>query len=223
MTRAQVRRLQEDLNRFTRKYVPFLTPLRIDGMVGAHTRGRIRTIKYYLGYRRPLNARINHTFRMRLRYPKRRRTPGGELNMELWRLALAAKRRIQGRRRHRRNDRKGRKRTGVGRYDGKSVANVAIPILQWCRENGWRGQVVSGWRDPGYSRQLCRQMCGRDSCPGRCAGLASNHVGSTVNRFAVDVSDYINFARIVARCPLRPRIFNALGARDPVHFSPSGN
>lgn len=114
------------------------------------------------------------------------------------------------------------KATGVTRYDGVPVAAVAVPYLQWAREHGWKGRLVSGWRDPEYSRSLCRRMCGADSCPGRCAGLSSNHVGSTVARFAIDVSDYQAFGRLMAKCPHSPRIWNGLGSIDPVHFSPNG-
>lgn len=115
------------------------------------------------------------------------------------------------------------KASGVGRFDGVPVALWMIPYLEWARANGWQGRLVSGWRDPNYSRSLCRRMCGADSCPGRCAGLASNHVGSRSPQGAVDVSDYQRFGQLMQRCPLQPTLINRLGARDPVHFSVSGN
>lgn len=113
--------------------------------------------------------------------------------------------------------------TGVTRYDGVVVAAWMVPYLTWARQNGWRGRLVSGWRDPNYSRSLCMRMCGAPSCPGRCAGLSSNHVGSTKPHGAVDVSDYVTFGKLMQRCPHQPRLINRLGARDPVHFSVSGN
>ena len=115
------------------------------------------------------------------------------------------------------------KTTGVGRYDGVPVANWMVPYLQWARDNGWKGRLVSGWRDPNYSESLCRRMCGAPRCPGRCAGTSSNHVGSVEPHGAVDVSDYVTFERLMARCPLQPRLRNTLDARDPVHFSVPGN
>ncbi len=121
------------------------------------------------------------------------------------------------------NRRAAAKAKGVGRYDGVPVALWLIPYLDWAREHGWKGRLVSGWRDPNYSRSLCLRMCGAPSCPGRCAGLSSNHVGSASPRGAVDVTDYVTFGRLMERCPLQPRIYNALGARDPVHFSATGN
>lgn len=114
------------------------------------------------------------------------------------------------------------KAQGVTRYDGVPVAAWMVPYLQWARENGWRGRLVSGWRDPQYSRNLCMRMCGAPSCPGRCAGTSSNHSGSTPGRGAVDVSDYVTFERLMARCPISPKLINRLDARDPVHFSVSG-
>ena len=102
----------------------------------------------------------------------------------------------------------------------RPIANWIIPWLEKSWAAGWRGAVNSGWRDPAYSESLCRAMCGAPSCPGRCAGRASNHAGSNYPNGAVDVSDYWNFGAIQPRIgsPLR----NALGAQDPVHFSCSG-
>lgn len=124
---------------------------------------------------------------------------------------------------NRANRKKAMTQTGVTKYDGVVVAAWMVPYLQWAREHGWKGRLVSGWRDPHYSQQLCYSMCGAPSCPGRCAGLSSNHVGSAKPRGAVDVSDYQNFGRLMQRCPYEPKLINRLGARDPVHFSASGN
>lgn len=107
--------------------------------------------------------------------------------------------------------------SGVSWYQGKQVRSVLIPHLNWARAHGWRGYVTSGYRSPAYSEQLCRSMCGAPRCPGRCAGTSSNHV-----RTAIDVSDYYTFGRLMKSCPHQPKIFNGLGSRDPVHFSPNG-
>lgn len=120
------------------------------------------------------------------------------------------------------NRKKAAATTGVGRYDGVPVAAWIIPYLQWARENGWHGRLVSGWRDPAYSESLCYRICGRPSCSGTCAGRNSNHSGSAKPHGAVDVSDYIKFAQVIQHCPLSPKLFNAL-PRDRVHFSASGN
>ena len=219
---ASTKALQRALNFFTKKYLLGYAPLRIDGQMGRLTRKRIRQVKFYLGYKGPLTSSANEGFRSRLHHPKSLRYSSPA------RLRLAAQRRLEQRRDWKRNHRIAVRTTGVGTYDGKPCANIAIRYLEYARSydgpgRPWQGTLGSGWRDPIYSRKLCRIMCGRDSCPGRCAGLASNHVGSTALRFAVDVSDYVRFAEIMRSCPLQPRIFNALGARDPVHFSPSGN
>lgn len=217
MAKADIRRLQRGLNFFVKKYLDGLTPLRVDGVMGRSTRGRIRTVKFYLGYTGPINGKVNAEFLGRLYHPKSLRYSSAR------RIGRAARRRIEQRRKWRANHRAAVRRTGVGTFDGVPVANCAIPYLQWARANGWRGTLVSGWRDPNYSRSLCMRMCGAPSCAGRCAGTASNHVGKVIRRFALDVSAYVQFGQLMARCPIRPRIFNRLGARDPVHFSPSGN
>lgn len=122
---------------------------------------------------------------------------------------------------NRENLKKAAATSGVTKFDGVPVAAVAVPYLQWARDHGWTGKLVSGWRDPKYSESLCYRICGRPHCPGICAGTTSNHVGTTATRFAVDVSDYGTFKAVIARCPIKPHIFNNL-PRDPVHFSPNG-
>jgi hypothetical protein len=113
-------------------------------------------------------------------------------------------------------------KSGVAWYDGKRVAAWMVPYLVWARKNGWRGYLVSGWRDPVYSESLCRAMCGAPRCPGRCAGRSSNHSGSVQPAGAIDVSDYYRFQELMKKCPYSPRLQNRLGARDPVHLSVSG-
>jgi hypothetical protein len=81
----------------------------------------------------------------------------------------------------------------------------------WARKYGWQGTLNSGWRDPAYSEQLCRNICGAPTSPGRCAGRSSKHAGSVKPAGAVDASDYERFAELMRRYPLQPRIFNALG------------
>lgn len=222
MTKNEIKSLQHRMNVFVKTYLDGLGPIRVDGELGPSTRGRIRTIKYYLGYLTPqgsnhLSSDPNHVFRSRLWHPKNVRysTPA--------RLARAAKRRIAQRRKARKNAKIAVKASGVGTFDGRSCANWMIPYLQWARAHGWRGTLTSGWRDPAYSESLCYRMCGAPRCSGRCAGRSSNHSGSVSPRGAVDVSDYANFGRIIRSYPGSPRIFNALGSRDPVHFSSTGN
>jgi hypothetical protein len=72
----------------------------------------------------------------------------------------------------------------------------------WLRElqqHGWPGELYSGFRPPAYSRGLCENICGAPSCPGICAGEASNHsqVGPP-NWGAIDVQSYEAFVRACA-------------------------
>jgi ABC-type transporter Mla subunit MlaD len=111
--------------------------------------------------------------------------------------------------------------SGVTTFDGKQVAAWFVPWLNKIRARGrWSGVVVSGWRDPVYSEQLCLNMCGQKSCPGTCAGRASHHSGSVYPAGAIDVSDYYVFAE-EARAVGAP-FYNAL-PNDRVHFSTTGN
>jgi hypothetical protein len=215
---AVLHETQRALNHFTDKYLDGVTHVIVDGHKGPLTMKRIREVKYWLGYEGGVNQQnsvVNTPFLERMWHPKdpRYSTPA--------RIARGMVRRSRSRAAWKKNHNAANKTTGVGRFDGIPVANAAIPYLRWARDNGWQGRLVSGWRDPHYSQSLCYRMCGRPSCPGLCAGLSSNHVGSTADRFAVDVSDYVRFGELMRRYPGR-HITNQL-PRDRVHFSPSGN
>lgn len=83
--------------------------------------------------------------------------------------------------------------------------------------------VISGVRTPEYSEELCYNMCGAPSCPGRCAGRASNHNMEPHEEYpegALDVSNHYNFGAAAKR--VGAPLINALGAADPNHFSVSG-
>lgn len=221
MTHKDVREVQRRLNTFTETYKRLgFRSLRIDGNIGELTKKRIKEVKRCLGYTpHQIDDSIGNWLFWRLEHPNQVDPTHGATKEIVREGRITRAKRIRA---VRRNRFKAFLKPGVGKFDGVPVAKCAIPILEWCRANGWHGHLVSGWRDPKYSQHLCILMCGAPSCPGRCAGLLSNHVGNTPARFGVDVSDYANFGHIVARCPIQPHIHNALGARDPVHFSPSG-
>lgn len=222
LTHVEVKHLQQNLNYFTNKFLKGIAPLIVDGNIGHATYRRIRMVRYWLGYKREnLDSVPTLEFRRQLRVPKSFdwSDPG--------RVARGIARRHAQRRKWAKNLRAATKASGVTTYDGRPVARWFVPYMEYARNVGdhtgrWHGTLNSGWRDPVYSEHLCYQMCGAPSCPGRCAGRASNHVGSTPGTGAIDVSDYVTFARIMRNAPYNPKIFNALGAQDPVHFSPSG-
>lgn len=103
-----------------------------------------------------------------------------------------------------------------------------IDWLARYRKHGWDGELSSGGRSPEYSESLCRAMCGAPSCPGSCAGRASNHAGSdgpgkkgNDSWGAIDVfPDYVRFERIGFE--IDSPLWNDLDERDPVHFSVTG-
>jgi Putative peptidoglycan binding domain len=211
----EVRRLQKGLNRFTGRYLEGVGPIIVDGIKGHATARRIITVKYHLGYtgKAQRSATVKPEFVRRMRHPRsaRHSTPAM--------LTRAFARRAKQRKAAKAS---AAPRNGVAMFDGRPVAAWLKPYLDWARQNGWKGTLNSGFRDPAYSEKLCMSMCGAPSCPGRCAGRASNHAGSSNPSGAIDVSDYVTFGQLMRRCPYSPRIFNALGAQDPVHFSASG-
>jgi hypothetical protein len=110
---------------------------------------------------------------------------------------------------------------GLITVDGKQVATqLGQEVLKIRKAGRWKGQVVSGYRTPEYSEQLCRNMCGKPSCPGLCAGRSTRHATKGGRNGAVDVSDYYTFAAECRR--LGSWLENHL-PRDLVHFSDIGN
>lgn len=108
----------------------------------------------------------------------------------------------------------------VGKDAGPNGSHVNW--LQKIRDAGWHGVVVSGARTAAHSEELCWQMCGAPSCSGTCAGRSSNHVvDAGYPDGAVDVSEYTRFGELARQ--VGAPLINALGAADPVHFSPSGH
>jgi hypothetical protein len=218
-TRKDIVRLQRSLNTFTNRWLFRVAPLKVDGELGHATKSRVRRVKWYLGYtgKPQKRAIVTSRFVRRLRHP---RSP-------LYSSPVMLARAIYRRREQRRHAKAALKKaqeasSGLAVFEGRTVAAWFLPYLHFARERGWTGTVVSGYRDPAYSERLCIAMCGAPSCPGRCAGRASNHSGKVRPAGAIDVSDYVRFGNLMSVCPLEPRIRNALGARDPVHFSASG-
>jgi hypothetical protein len=222
LSKAEVTHLQNELNQFVKTH-PRLghQPLLVDGDFGRHTKSLLRNVKYDLGYlRENMNVSVDANFFWRLNHPNAVDPKHGVTKAVMKR---AKQRRNRRRRAVAANRFRAFLKPGVGTFDGVTVAKTAIPVLRWCREKGgWKGRLVSGYRTPAYSESLCFRMCGRPQCPGKCAGRATNHAYATPQRFAIDVSDYVNFGHIVARCPVQPHIHNSL-PNDLVHFSPSGN
>lgn len=217
---TEARRVQSAMNHFIKRY-PHLghVQLIVDGKWGAHSKAMVRAIKYDLGYvASNRNSNPDEDFLDRVAHPN-------HVNIKAGATKEAVKRGKKNRRKLRRKVALSRIRAvltpGVTTFDGVPVAKCAVPILQWCREHGWPGRLVSGWRSAAHSEHLCIVMCGRPSCPGRCAGRSTNHTGNSPERFAVDVSAYDDFREKVAKCPIAPKIHNAL-PNDRVHFSPSG-
>lgn len=109
--------------------------------------------------------------------------------------------------------------TDIVGFDGKDTVELAAYWMWEARKAGWNGYLVSGYRTPEYSQQLCYNMCGAPSCPGKCAGMASNHAKKTYPGPAIDVSEYTQFESLMFK--LGSPLKNDLPI-DPVHFSLSG-
>lgn len=233
--RLRIKRLQRALNKFFAAHLDDFTPLKVDGKMGTLTRRRIRQAKFYMGQVKPgrFSLKVNRQFMKRLARPNDpklviSKTPVKTVNRG------KARRRKQATLAHASRNHYSGKPHWVT-YDGKMIAAYFEPSLNWARNVGypgigkWTGQVVSGGRTAEYSIHLCMVMCGAPSCPGRCAGASTNHVGNDPHKVpsgAIDVSDYVRFGQLMAHCPFAKLgtvpIHNDLPI-DRVHFSPSGH
>jgi hypothetical protein len=232
LSRFLVRRLQRRLNHFFHTYLDGITPLRVDGKIGRLTQNRIRLAKSYLGQVGQHSTKVNRLFMKRLKAPNSLRLADRE-HVERGK----ANRRKHDKLYHESQSHYSGKPHWIT-YDGKMLAAYLGPINDWARHTGaiingrlvkWKGQVVSGGRTAAYSIHLCEMMCGAPSCPGRCAGASTNHVGNDPHATptgAEDVSDYVTFGLLMQHCPFEKLgtvpVHNAL-PNDRVHFSPRGN
>jgi len=112
---------------------------------------------------------------------------------------------------------------GIVQFDGKPCAAWIARDLQEIRDRGWDGYLLSGYRTPEYSESLCYAICGAPSCPGRCAGRASEHSQYIEPRGAADLDPaHIGQALSLLRAIGSP-LHNAIGPTDPNHVSASGH
>lgn len=110
--------------------------------------------------------------------------------------------------------------TSIVVFDGRQCVEDLAYWLDLARKNGWLGVLISGFRTPEYSTQLCIAMCGNPTCPGRCAGATSNHSKLTYPGPAGDLTDYIRAEDVLAR--IGAPYFNDL-PYDLPHMSRSGH
>lgn len=102
---------------------------------------------------------------------------------------------------------------GVGKFEGKAVAGWIAPILQYARQQGWKGTVNSGFRTLADQTRIYNSGVRPAAKPG-----TSNHEFTGFPGGAVDVSDAASLSRILQRSPYGKKLVWA-GAKDPVHFS----
>lgn len=217
---SAVKDLQKAVNVILSRHRMGWMKIRPDGKLGPVTLKRVGFAAWLLGLdrgftRRAQKGSVSESLQQFIRRERRRS------RKDRWRKVKRRRQIGKIRRLHRR---KPKVKDGLTTFDGKLVsAPVAFWLLR-SREAGWKGTLLSGYRDPAYSESLCYAMCGAPSCPGRCAGRSSGHSQKGGSRSApqgcADITDHVTFARIQGEIgsPLR----NALGPADPNHFSLSG-
>lgn len=104
----------------------------------------------------------------------------------------------------------------AGAVNMHGLVPQVLRALSWARGHGWGGVVTSGFRT--YAEQAALYARYQAGGPLAAApGTSSHEFGQ-----AVDVSDYGTFGATMSSAPASARLYNFLGARDPVHYSVSG-
>lgn len=105
-------------------------------------------------------------------------------------------------------------------FGGGASTHGLVPqvlrALAFARAHGWHGTVTSGFRTYAEQATLYARYLAGGPLAAR-PGTGNHETGN-----AVDVTDYGTFGRIMSFAPAFARLFNRLGARDPVHFSTTG-
>ena len=105
---------------------------------------------------------------------------------------------------------------GGGGASTHGLVGQVLRALAFARGHGWGGTVTSGFRSYAQQAALYARYLGGGPLAAK-PGTSSHERGQ-----AVDVSDYGSFGATMSRAPASSRLYNFLGARDPVHFSVSG-
>jgi hypothetical protein len=117
---------------------------------------------------------------------------------------------------------------GVVMFDDVEVAAWIVPSLEWAREHGWTGSVVSGFRTCAHQKTVAATFAAHlgktvaEVYPhGPCA---SNHVGAAHPRGAVDVTNPEQLDRVLRDNPNQPGlVWGGPVINDRVHFSANGH
>ena len=103
-----------------------------------------------------------------------------------------------------------------GKNTLSGLSNRVRGAVAFAQSHGWQGQVTSGYRT--YAQQARLYQRYLNGGPLAAApGTSSHETGQ-----AVDVTNPSAFARAMSMMPIWARLYNRLGAADPVHFSVSG-
>lgn len=222
-TKAEWAANQRLMNKaLTRMKIDGIDEVKEDGIPGPSTRKLIHDLKFFLGWDADRTKSYTKKFHYAIKYPFSNHYVGGPNVIKRGRQRVRDHNKAYAKHKAEAKSQASTAAGGLATYNGVQVYAGAIKYLDYARAHGWTGRVNSGYRTPEYSEHLCYNMCGAPSCPGRCAGKSTNHAWKQPTRWAMDVSDYVRFGQIMRTCPITPRIFNALGAQDPVHFSPTG-
>lgn len=220
MTKAERAAAQRTLNAFYDKWLDDVRPLIVDGNDGPMTRRYLKLAQHYVGYGKR-DLRWTPKLVRRLRHPN-------DTDHSSAAMIKRGQDRRREQKRHAKKEREDAQRDradGIVAFDGKPTPVWIADRLEKVRKAGrWVGGVVSGIRSPEHSISLCFGMCGAPSCPGKCAGAASNHNATVVvtdGEGAVDCSDFIRLAQELKRLGIHD-LKNDL-PRDLVHFSRSGH
>jgi hypothetical protein len=103
---------------------------------------------------------------------------------------------------------------GLTVFDGKKCAKWVAKELQWAREHGWGGHLISGFRDYQEQVQACAETSGPCAEPGK-----SNHQGKRFPKGAGDVTEPEKLEEVLSKKPGRRLHWTGKSIGDEPHFS----
>lgn len=110
---------------------------------------------------------------------------------------------------------------GGGEVSTTGLVGQVLRAVAYARAHGWTGSITSGLRSTAHQQYLWDNAAALGLIHYKSVaypGTSSHERGQ-----AVDVTDYGTFGAIMAGAPPDSRLYNFLGAEDPVHYSVNGH
>lgn len=103
---------------------------------------------------------------------------------------------------------------GLTTFDGVSVCKWVAEELQWARDHGWNGSLISGYRSKQHQKEVCATGVTPCAKPG-----TSNHEGKRFPKCAADVTEPEQLDHVLSKKVGRRLHYTGKQIGDIPHFS----